>query len=138
MVYTRAPQGLPGVSEYEEELTDTVFGDMVTEGKMAKWADNIYVGGEDEKSFLENIKEVCSRMKICHLRAAPRKTIIAIKETTIMGWHWKEGLLSPLVHRINPLAVCEKPETVKGLRSFLGGMRFHKRCLRGLDNVSQP
>ena len=55
-----------------------------------------------------------------------------------MGWHWKEGSLSPLVDKINPLAVCEKPETVKGLRSFLGGMRFHKRCLRGLDNVSQP
>ena len=85
LVYTRAPQGLPGVSEYEEELTDTVFGDMVSEGRMAKWADNIYVGGEDEKSFLENIKEVCSRMKTCHLRAAPRKMIIAIKETTIMG-----------------------------------------------------
>ena len=111
---------------------------MVTEGKMAKWADNIYVGGEDERSFLENIEEVCCRMKACQLRAAPRKTIIAIKETTIMGWHWKEGSLSPLVHKINPLAVCEKPETVKGLRSFLGGMRFHKRCLRGLDNVSQP
>ena len=59
---------------------------MVTKGKMAKWADNIYVG-EDEKSFLENIREVCKRMKGCNLRAAPRKTIIAIKETTIMGWH---------------------------------------------------
>ena len=43
LVYTRAPQGLPGVSEYEEELTDTVFGDMVTKEKMAKWADNIYM-----------------------------------------------------------------------------------------------
>ena len=52
LVYTRAPQGLPGVSEYEEELTDTVFGDMVSEGRMAKWADNIYVGGEDEKKLL--------------------------------------------------------------------------------------
>ena len=93
LVYTRAPQGLPGVSEYEEELTDTVFGDMVTKVKMAKWADNIYVGGEDKKSFLENIKEVCSRMKTCHLRAAPRKTIIAIKETMIMGWHWKNHYL---------------------------------------------
>ena len=37
------PQGLPGVSEYEEELTDTVFGDMVVKGKMANWADNIYM-----------------------------------------------------------------------------------------------
>ena len=94
---------------------------------MARWEDNIYLGGEDEESFLENIKHVCQRMKKCELRAAPKKTIIAIKETTIMGWHWKEGSLSPLVHKINPLAVCGKPETIKGPRSFLGGMHFHKR-----------
>ena len=105
---------------------------------MAKWVDNIYIGGEDEESFLENVKEVCQCMKKCDLRAAPKKTIIAIKETTIMGWHWREGSQSPIVHKINPLAVCEKPKTVKGLRSFLGGMHFYKRCICRPDNISQP
>ena len=33
LVYVQAPQGLPGISEYEEELTDTVFGDIVNSGK---------------------------------------------------------------------------------------------------------
>ena len=41
------------------------------------------------------------------LRASPRKRIIGIKETSVMGWHWKEGTLSPSVHKLNPLAVCE-------------------------------
>ena len=86
---------------------------MVTKGNMAKWAANLYVGGEAEKFFLENIKEVCKRMKDCNLRAAPRKTIIAIKETTIMGWHWKEGSLSPLVHKINPLNVIPYSTVIK-------------------------
>ena len=118
-MYTRAPQGLPGVSEYEEELTDAVFGDMVVKGDVAKWADNIYTGGHDEESFLKNIREICSRMKESDLRAAPKKTIIGIKETTVMGWHWKEGSLSPTVHKLNPLAVCEKPEC-KGTKEFPG------------------
>ena len=55
-----------------------------------------------------------------------------------MGWQWDLGMLTPSVHKLNPLAVCNKPHTVTGFRSFLGGMRFHKRCLQGVDNVSKP
>ena len=43
----------------------------------------------------------------------------------------------PSVHKLTRLSVCEKPCTIKGLRSFLGGMRFHKRCLQGMDNITQ-
>ena len=138
LVYTRAPQGLPGISEYQEELTDAVIGDMIVEGKAVKWADNIYAGGHDEESFVSNTREVCQRLRIANLRASPGKTIIGIEATSIMGWHWNRGTLSPSVHKLNPLSVCEKPHTVKGLRSFLGGMRFHKRCLQGMDNITQP
>ena len=54
-----------------------------------------------------------------------------------MGWHWNRGTLTPSVHKLNPLTSCEMPQTITGLRSFLGGMRIHKRCLRGVDNFSQ-
>ena len=32
LIYVRGPQGLPGISEYQEELTDVVLGDMVMKG----------------------------------------------------------------------------------------------------------
>ena len=51
-VYDRAPQGLPGISEYKEELTDTVFGDLVIQGKVVKYADNIYKGGATNEGLL--------------------------------------------------------------------------------------
>ena len=59
LVYVRAPQGLPGISEYEEELTDTVFGDMVVQGKTVKQADNLYVEGSNTTEFIQNLEEVC-------------------------------------------------------------------------------
>ena len=59
LVYTRAHQGLPGISEYQEELTDAVIGDMIVEGRAVKWADNIYAGRNDEESFVNNMREVC-------------------------------------------------------------------------------
>ena len=137
-VYVRSPQGLPGISEYEEELTDTVFGDMVIQGKVVKYADNIYTGGSTKQKFLTTFSEVIERLYKSNLRINPSKLIIGIKETTIMGWNWNQGTLTPSVHKLNPLALCEEPQTITGLRSFLGGMRIHKRCLQGVDNFSKP
>ena len=136
--YDRAPQGLPGISEYEEELTDTVFGDLVIQGKVVKYADNIYLGGSTKNKFIEIFEEVLIRLNASNLRINPSKLIVGTVETTIMGWHWNKGILTPSVHKLNPLSVCEEPQTITGLRSFLGGMRIHKRCLQGVDNVSKP
>ena len=115
LVYVRAPQGLPGISEYEEELTDTVFGDMVVQGKTVKQADNLYIGGSNTTEFIQNLEEVCKRLSQGNLRVKPSKVIIAIVDTSIMGWHWHKGTLTPSVHKINPLTVCKKPSTITGL-----------------------
>ena len=138
LVYVRGPQGLPGISEYQEELTDIVLGDMVVKGNAVKFADNVFIGGVSEDEFILNFQEICSRIKNANLRVGISKLIVGIVNTTILGWEWNRGSLQPSAHKLNPLTVCELPKTIKGLRSFLGAMRIHKKCLRGLDNISQP
>ena len=98
------------MSEYEE-LTDKVLRDRVIAERYAKWADNIFVGGSQDKSIIENIKEVCKRIKQSDLRAALRKTLMGIKETTVMRLHWRTGISSPSVYKSNPLALCERPDS---------------------------
>ena len=62
-MYTRSPQGLPRFSEYQEELTDIVFGDMILQGKIAKWADNIYIGADTERDFVKNVRGLSQNEK---------------------------------------------------------------------------
>lgn len=114
---------------------DTILGDLCSQGKAIRFADNVFTGGTNEEEFISNLNEVLSRLAQANLRLKPSKMKVAISKTTIMGWNWSDGKITPSVHHINPLTVCDKPKTVTGLRSFLGGMRFHKRCL---DNFSQP
>ena len=49
---------MPGISEYQEELTDLIFGSMIIHGRMAKSADNIYVRGNAEKLCREYIRSL--------------------------------------------------------------------------------
>ena len=122
-----------GMDAICEELTDKLFGDLVLEGKVAKITDNIYCGGETIRELhmiFETIMERCSK---ANLRIKPSKIQLNVANADILGLHWDKGVLTPSDHKLEPLSHCEKPKTVKGLRSFLGVVRFNEICLNSKD-----
>ena len=40
--------GLLGMDSFQDELTDHLFGDLVSAGQVVKIADNVYFGGNTE------------------------------------------------------------------------------------------
>ena len=56
-----------------------------------------------------------------HLSAS--KTTICPQSTTILGWVWTQGQLSASQHRVATLSSCPPPDTVRGLRSFIGAYK---------------
>ena len=131
LAFTRAPMGLLGMDVFQDELTDTVFGDLVLAGKVCKIANNIYFGGDTVDEMLAIFKQLITRCHKADLRIKPPKIKLNIKAADILGLLWQHGTLSPSRHKLDPLAHCDKPKTVKGLRSFLGGVRFNEICLSG-------
>ena len=79
---------------------------MIVNGKAIKFADNVFVGGNSEREFIENFKEICQRIKLSNLRVGISKLIVGIVSTSILGWEWDRGTLRPSAHKINPLTVC--------------------------------
>ena len=71
-------------------------------------------------------------------KLSPTKTIINPKSTVILGWLWEQGTLRPTPHRINALTVCTPPETVKGLRSFIGCYKHMSRVLPSYADMMHP
>ena len=129
LAYARAPMGLLGMDAIQEELTDKLLGDLVIKGSVAKVADNVYFGSDTLDGFLDVFHNIISRCNQANLRLKPSKIKLNIKHADILGLHWNKGTLSPTPHKLDPLAHCERPRTVKGLRSFLGAVRFHDICL---------
>ena len=82
----------------------------MVDGKAIKFADNVYVGGRTEKAFVKNFEEVCRRLLKGNLRVGASKLVVGLVITTILGWEWNRGVLSPSAHKINPLTVCDLQE----------------------------
>ena len=137
-VYTRGAMGMPGSETALEELMSRILGHLVQEGRVAKLADDLYCGGSSPTEALRNWEMVLDALHLNNLRLSASKTIICPASTTILGWIWSSGTLKASPHRTAALSQSAPPETVHGLRSFLGSYKVLSRVLKGYADLLHP
>ena len=137
-VYTRSAMGMPGSETALEEMMYRVLGDLIQEGCVTKLADDLYCDGDSPETLLSNWRRVLESLDRCNLRLSPTKTIICPKSTTILGWIWSQGTLSASPHRIAVLSSYPPPQSVKGLRSFIGAYKVLGCVLPNCSDVVDP
>ena len=137
-VYNVGCMGLPGVEVALEELTCLILGDLVKEGKVAKLADDLLIGGNSPEDLRINMEEVLHRLLECNIKLSAAKTTIAPKSIDILGWVWSSGKLSASPHRLSALSTCSPPDTVTAMKSYTGAYRFLSRVLPGYAKLLTP
>jgi len=65
------------------------------------------------------------------------KTVICPTETTIFGWKWKNGTLSPCIHKTS-LASVKSPVTCTAMRSFIRAFKALARCIPRYSPLVAP
>ena len=103
-VYTRCAMGMPGSETALEQLMCRIVGSLVEEGYVAKIADDLYCGGNSETELLDNWKRVLALLQEAGIKLSASKTVIAPRETTILGWVWRQGTIKASPHKIAPLS----------------------------------
>ena len=137
-VYTRSAMGMPGSSEYLQELLSRVLGDFVQEGFVILLSDDIHVCGNSEDEVLFNWERVLERLSANNLSLSAAKTVVCPIRTTILGWQWNSGTLTPCIHKISALAVVEPPKTCSSMRSFIGAFKALSKCIPGYASLVAP
>ena len=137
-VYSRCAMGMPGSETTLEELMCRILRDQLQDGSVAKLADDLYCGGNSPKALLHRWTCVLDSLQHSGLCLSPSKTIICPRSTTILGWVWTEGKISASPHRISVLSTCNRPETVHGLRSFIGAYKILGRVLQNCSRIKSP
>ena len=128
-VYTRCAMGMPGSETALEELLCKVLGDLLQEGCVARLADDLFCGGQTIPELFHNWRRILSQLHTCSLNLSASKTIIAPKSAMILGWIWEQGRIRASPHRLSTLSSCNPPDTVKGMRSFIGAYKVLSRVI---------
>ena len=137
-VYTRSAMGMPGSETALEELMCRVLGDCLKDGIAAKLADDLYCGADTPEDLLVNWTRILDALRKSNIKLSPSKTIICPRSTTILGWIWTQGQLSASPHRVATLSSCPPPDTVRGLRSFIGAYKVLSRVLPHCAHTIAP
>jgi hypothetical protein len=136
--YTRSAMGMPGSETALEELMCRILGDCLEDGIAAKLADGLYCGADSPEELLINWKRILDALQKCNIKLSPSKTIICPRSTTILGWIWIQGYLSASTHRIATMLSCPPPDTVRGLRFFVGAYKVVGRVLPQCAHIIAP
>ena len=139
--FKRSIQGLLGQSEELDELLSKVLKKELTEGKVIKIADDLFVGGTSVTEALSNWSTVLQALGRCNIKLSPKKTVIFPKSVDILSWVWNEGgILTPSAHRKQALEQVDYTQInlVKDLRSWVGLYKTFLDCTPDLANLMDP
>lgn len=75
-VYLRSAMGMPGSSEYLQELTSRVFGDLMQEGFVTMITDDLFVGANTITNLLQHWTKVLKRMQENNLTLSASKSYL--------------------------------------------------------------
>ena len=116
-----------------------VLGDLLQEGCIAKLADDLYCGTNSAEELLSNNWEcVLDCLQNAGLCLTPSKTITGPKNTTILRWNWFNGVISASPHKISTLSIYSPPDTIHGLRSFIGPYKVFSFVLSHCSQYIPP
>ena len=115
--------GMPGSSEYLQELTSRVSGDFMQEGFLVVIVDDLFVGGDSATDLANNWSHVLQRMKECNPTLSASKTVICPLRTVILGWKWSMRPISPATYKMSALDSLDPHKTCSAMRSFIGAFK---------------
>ena len=137
-VYARCAMGMPGSETALEELMSRVLGELLQDGIVAKIADDLFCGGDNQKEFTTNLRRLLQALCHNNLRLSGPKCNILPRTVTVLGWIWSDGTIRASAHRLSTLSTCKPPVTIKGMRAFIGAFRAMSRVIPACAALLSP
>jgi len=108
--------------------------DLINEGKVAAFVDDVLVGMETEEGHDEIVEEILKRLKENNLYIKPEKCVWKVQKIEFLGVvigpnrieMEKDGVLSWL-----------EPKNVKDVRKFLGFANYYRRFIKDFARVAR-
>ena len=117
---------------------DSTFGDMITEGWLIIYMDNVLVYVETLEECQTRTKQVLERMKEEDLHLKLAKCAFDQTEVEYLGLVVRNGevLMDPT--KLKAVEQWEPPKSVKAVRSFIGFCNFYRKFIPHFSAIAWP
>ena len=121
-----------------QALMDDLFSDMIEEGWLVIYMDDMLLFSKDRKTHKERMRRVLQRLRENDLYLKPEKCLFDVEEVKFLGLIVKPDTLAMDPVKLKGIEDWPEPSSVKGVRSFLGFANFYRRFIPNYSELTRP
>ena len=120
-----------------QAMMNEILRDLINEGKVAAFIDNVLVKTEIEEKHGEIVKEILRRLEENDLYVKPEKCVWKVKKIGFLGVVIGPNRIEMEKEKVDGVLSWSQPKTVKDIRKFLGLANYYRRFIKDFARVAR-
>jgi len=113
-----------------QAMMNKILRDMINEGKVVAFVDNVLVGTEMKEGYDEIVEEVLRRLEENDLYVKPEKCAWKVRKIGFLGVVIGPSRIEMEKEKVNRVLSWPEPRNVKDVRKFLGLANYYRRFIK--------
>ena len=121
-----------------QAMMNKILRDLVNEGKIAVFVDNVLVETETEKGHDEIVEKVLRGLEENNLYVKPEKCIWKVRKIGLLGVVIGSNRIEMKKKKVDRVLSWPEPKNMKDIRKFLGLANYYRRFIKDFARVARP
>jgi len=121
-----------------QAMMNEILRDLINEGKVAAFVDDVLVGTETEEEHDEIVEEILRRLEENDLYVKPEKCVWKARKIGFLGVVIGPNGIEMEKEKVDGVLSWPQPKTVKDVRKFLGLTNYYRRFIKDFARVARP
>jgi len=121
-----------------QAMMNKILRDLINEGKVAAFVDNILVGTETENSHDKIVEEILKRLEENDLYIKPEKYVWKARKIGFLGVVIGPNGIEIEAEKMDEVLSWPEPKNMKDVRKFLDLANYYRRFIKDFAQVARP
>jgi len=121
-----------------QAMMNEILRDMINEGKVTAFVDDVLVGTETEEEHDEVVEEVLKRLEENDLYVKPEKCMWKVQKVPFLGVVMGEEKVEMEEDKVEGVLKWPTPQCVRDARKFLGLANYYRHFVKNFAKVALP
>ena len=117
---------------------NAIFIDLIVEGKVAVYLDNILIWSSDVTEHQKVVHEVLKRLEEHNLYLRPKKCAFEKDKINYLGLIIRTGFVSMDPVKVKAVTIWSTLKCLKNVHAFIGFTNFYRHFIRDFSKLARP
>jgi len=119
-------------------MMNEIMRDLINEGKVVVFVDDVLVGTDGEEGHDEIVAEVLKRLEENDLYVKPEKCSWKTSKVNFLGVVMGQGKIEMEKEKVEGVLNWPVPKTVRDVRKFLGLANYYRQFIKNFAALAKP